>query len=112
MIYLFWILISFGVAYFGDSRKIGFGWALFWSLLLSPIVGFAIVMASDRKGSYEEELARLQGTKKSDVAVPVAPVIMPGSTIADQLGQLKSLLDSGALTQEEYDAAKSKVLSP
>lgn len=49
-IFFIWVLLSFGVAYLGDSRRIGFGWALFWALLLSPLIGFAIVLASERKG--------------------------------------------------------------
>lgn len=112
MIIFLWIVLCFVVGYIGDSRKVGFSGGFLWSLVLSPLVGLVIVLVSDKKKTYEEELARLQGTKKSDAANPVAPVIAPGSTIADQIGQLKALLDSGALTQEEYDAAKAKVLSP
>ena len=35
----------------------------------------------------------------------------PQSTTADELLKYKSLLDSGAITQEEFDAQKSKLLS-
>jgi hypothetical protein len=34
-----------------------------------------------------------------------------GGGITDQLTQLKGLLDSGVLTQEEFDAAKAKALA-
>ena len=107
-IFFIWLLLSFGVGYLGDSRRIGFGWALFWALLLSPLIGFAIVLASERKGTFEEELARIQG--KTPPA-PMLPKAEAGIPIADQITQLKALLDSGALTQEEYEAAKKKLLS-
>jgi hypothetical protein len=42
--------------------------------------------------------------KKTDSAAPAA------SSLADELKKLKDLLDSGALTKEEYDAAKKKLL--
>jgi hypothetical protein len=44
---------------------------------------------------------------ETGVQVPVSPT---GSSMADELLKLKSLLDAGALTQEEYGTAKSRVL--
>jgi len=41
---------------------------------------------------------------------PNAPVIVQQSDKFDQLKKLKDLLDSGALTQAEYDAQKKKLL--
>ncbi len=34
----------------------------------------------------------------------------PSGSVADKLKKLKDLLDSGALTQDEYDAAKKKLI--
>jgi hypothetical protein len=41
-----------------------------------------------------------------------APAAAPaaGGGMADELAKLKSLLDSGALTPDEYEAAKQKVI--
>jgi len=41
---------------------------------------------------------------------PPAAAAPEGGGIADQIAKLKSLLDSGALTQAEYDAAKQSVI--
>ena len=42
---------------------------------------------------------------------PPAAAPAAGGGIAGQLTQLKGLLDSGVLTQEEFDAAKAKALA-
>lgn len=104
---IFWLVLAFVVAYIGDSRRIGFGGALFWSLLLSPIVGFAITMASERKGTFEEELERVQGKPKGPPPPPMSP---QSGDVVERLGKLKEMLESGAITQDEYNAAKKKIL--
>lgn len=35
----------------GNKRKIGFSWAFFWSLFLSPILGIIITLISKEKVS-------------------------------------------------------------
>jgi Short C-terminal domain len=48
------------------------------------------------------------------VAAPPPPEAAPPQAAADpyaQLTELKSLLDSGALTQAEFDAQKQKILA-
>ena len=98
-----WLVLSFGVAYLGDSRRVGFGWSLFWSLVFSPVIGFAVVMASERKGTFEEELARVKGLKNE-------PKPEPAKDVVEKLAQLKALHDAGALSEEEYNKAKAKLL--
>ncbi|MDR2413635.1 MAG: hypothetical protein LBD64_01445 [Odoribacteraceae bacterium] len=44
--FLFWVLICILVARLGIRRKIGFGWALFFCLLFSPIIGLVIILCS------------------------------------------------------------------
>jgi hypothetical protein len=56
-----------------------------------------------------------QAAPEYDAAPPPppapAPAAAPTSSVAEQLTQLKGLLDAGALTQEEFDAEKQKVLA-
>ena len=43
------IILSALVAWMGARRKIGFGWAFFFSLMLSPVVGLIIVLCSRKR---------------------------------------------------------------
>ena len=43
------LLLCFGVASIGFNRRIGFGWALFWSIILGPLIGLIIVLCSGKK---------------------------------------------------------------
>jgi hypothetical protein len=40
-----------------------------------------------------------------------APAAAPGSDLVSQIKQLSDLKEAGALTQEEFDAAKQKLLA-
>ena len=44
-----WVLFCFLASWYGSNRKIGAGWTFFWSLLLSPIIGFIIAAISGEK---------------------------------------------------------------
>jgi hypothetical protein len=44
-------------------------------------------------------------------AAPAAAATAPAGGIAEQLTQLKGLLDAGVLTQQEFEAAKAKALA-
>jgi membrane protease subunit (stomatin/prohibitin family) len=68
-----------------------------------------------QRGDYreEEQEARLQQVEAQQYAAQAPPMPPAGgpTDIAANLAQLKSLLDQGALTQAEFDAAKQKLLS-
>ena len=49
--------------------------------------------------------------QQAPAAAPAAAAAAPAGGIAEQLTQLKGLLDSGVLTQAEFDAAKAKALA-
>lgn len=104
-IFFFWGLLSVIIGMIGSSRKIGFFGALLCSLLLSPIIGGIITLASTSKTQAE----MLNEMKKQSTSQP--PQNGPEKSIADELQKLKVLLDDGSITQEDYDAAKKKLLS-
>ena len=43
------VFVSLLVALLGVNRRIGYGWGLFWCLLLSPIMGLIIILCSGKK---------------------------------------------------------------
>ncbi len=46
-LFMLWIFASLLVAFFGMNRKFGFWGYFFGSLLLSPLLGVVLVLASD-----------------------------------------------------------------
>lgn len=51
MIYVLWLIFAILVGLLGQNRKIGFGMAFFWSILLSPLIGIMIVLISDKNNA-------------------------------------------------------------
>jgi len=48
IIALYIVLIHLVAKYIGEKREIGYGKSVFWSILLSPIIGFIITILSKR----------------------------------------------------------------
>ena len=94
-----------------------------------PLLGAAVVggvayhagkksqQAAYQEDQQNQQIAELQAQQAQQQAPPQAapaPAAAPaaaGGGITDQLTQLKGLLDSGVLTQEEFEAAKAKALA-
>jgi hypothetical protein len=49
IILLFNVLICALIALIGRSRNIGYGWGLFFCLILSPLIGLIIILCSKKK---------------------------------------------------------------
>lgn len=47
--FIMWLGLALLVGVVGKDRKIGFGLAFFWAILLSPIIGLVIALLSDKK---------------------------------------------------------------
>ena len=64
-IFIFWLLLSVLVGVLGGKRKIGFGWAFFWAIILSPLIGLIIALLSapvvepitSREAAYHQQQA-------------------------------------------------------
>jgi hypothetical protein len=61
----------------------------------------------------QQQNAQMQQQMQQQPAPAAAPVAAaaPAGGITEQLTQLKGLLDTGVLTQEEFEAAKAKALA-
>jgi membrane protease subunit (stomatin/prohibitin family) len=91
-----------------------------------PLLGAAVVggvayhvgkkgaQASQQEAEQNQAIADLQAQQAQQQAPPpaaAAPAPAAAGGVTDQLTQLKGLLDSGVLTQAEFEAAKQKVLA-
>lgn len=103
-----WIIGAFIVGIIGANRKIGFGGALFISLLLSPLIGIIITATSktDEDVKMEQEALKIQKEQLDALANQ-----KPSTSIADELKKLADLKESGVITEEEFEAQKQKILS-
>ena len=45
-----YLILCVIIGLLGNKRKIGFGWAFFWSLFLSPVIGLIIAFISKENG--------------------------------------------------------------
>jgi hypothetical protein len=64
-----------------------------------------------REDEQEARLQQLEGQQPAPQYQQPMPAAGGPTDIAANLTQLKGLLDQGALTQAEYDAAKQKLLA-
>ena len=105
---LFWI--------FGDifrSNDLGGGAKTFWVLfvIIIPWIGILVYLIVRGKGMHERQLEQAKEIQRaqSEYIKSVAGSSSPG--VADQIASAKGLLDSGTITQAEFDKLKAKALA-
>lgn len=104
----FWLLITVFSDLFSRHDTSGWakvGWCIF--VLVLPFLGVFIYFIAEGKAMGERAMARAQANQKQtdDYIRSVAG----GS--ADEIARGKELLDSGAITQAEFDQLKAKALA-
>ena len=81
------------------------GWTIF--VILLPYLGVLIYLIANGKGMAERNMAAAQAAQsQTDQYIRS---VAGGS--ADQIAQAKALLDSGAITQAEFEQMKAKALA-
>src|SRR5438034_8437486 len=106
----FWLLITV----FGDvfrRHDIGGGAKTLWLIfvIVLPFLGVFIYLLTQNDGMTQRNLERARGERAQfDEYVREAA---GGGGAAAEIEKAKSLLDSGALTQAEFDAIKQKALA-
>lgn len=94
-----WLIAAAIVAMAGEGRKIGY-WGAFWvSVLLSPLIGLIVALFSDKVEPVRQVHVDLSHMEKAD-----------GPSRVEQLERLAKLKADGALTAEEYDSEKRRIL--
>jgi membrane protease subunit (stomatin/prohibitin family) len=76
-------------------------------------VGHHMATKSQQEAEQNAQIQDLQAQQQQAAAPAAAPAPAPagGGDIASKLAQLKALADQGALTPEEFEQAKQKLLS-
>ena len=105
-----WLLIIVFMDVFRNRESSGLakaGWCIF--VILLPFLGVFIYLIVEGKGMAERRTQEAQAMQASfDSQVKAAAGQGDPTT---QIANAKQLLDSGAITQAEYDALKQKALA-
>jgi hypothetical protein len=83
------------------------GWTAF--VILLPYLGVLVYLIAEGKGMGERKMADMQAAQ-SDFDSYVKTVAAQNDP-AEQIAKAKQLLDSGAITQAEFDSIKQKALA-
>jgi hypothetical protein len=110
--WILWFMLLFTV--FGDlfrRHDIGgwgkTGWVVF--VILLPFLGVFVYLIAESKGMAERNVKQAQASQ-ADMDNYIKSV-SSSSGATGEIAQAKQLLDSGAITQAEYDQIKSKALA-
>ena len=109
-LFFIWIMILFRV--FGDifvSRDLSGGAKAMWCVfvILLPYLGVLIYLIANHDGMADRNLAQVQQQK----AATDEYIRSVSGGAAGEIERAKGLLDSGAITQSEFDSIKAKALA-
>lgn len=94
-----WGIITFALAW----MSFGLSWIVF-PFFANEQYAKSLV----KKGYLNERQEKAQDRSSSSDAPPLTPAL----SVADELGKLASLRGSGVLTDQEFDAQKTRLLKP
>jgi hypothetical protein len=106
----FWILITIFGDLFRDHETSGWakaGWVIF--LFFIPFLGMLIYLIARGQG-MRDRAVKEQADMRQHMDAYVRETAGSGSSV-DQLAKLSELKDKGAVSQDEFDRAKAKLLS-
>ena len=109
-----WIMCLFYI--FGDifrSKDMGGGAKTFWVLfvILIPWLGILVYLIARGKGMHERQLEQMKDVQKAQSEYIKSVAGSSSANAADQIASAKGLLDSGTITQAEFDKLKAKALA-
>lgn len=107
----FWILITVFADIFRRRDASGVTktlWIIF--VIVLPFLGVFIYLISNNEGMAQRNIEKAQA-QQAQMDAYVKSVAGSGGGAAAEIEKAKGLLDSGAITQAEFDAIKSKALA-
>jgi hypothetical protein len=107
----FWLLITVFADLFRRRDISGWGkaaWVIF--VIFLPYLGVLVYLIAQHEGMAERSAQQAQAAQ-SQFDDYVKSVSAGGSGSAAEIHRAKELLDSGAITQAEFDALKAKALA-
>ena len=112
MIVYFMMLFNIIFDIFRDHEMNGFVkaiWLIF--LLFIPLLSMLVYVIARGPGMAKRNQAAAIEAQKAQLAYAKQLVNQSGSTTVDQIADAQKLLDSGAITQAEFDQIKAKALA-
>ena len=108
----FWLLMSVFSDIFRSDDLSGWGKAL-WSIFIVFFVwiGVLVYLIARGKGMQERSLKAMAAQQAAQADYIRSVAAPAGGAAVEQIASAKALLDSGAITQAEYDAIKAKALT-
>ena len=106
----FWLLITVFSDLFRRHDTSGFAkvlWIIF--VIVLPFLGVFIYLIAEHEGMTQRNVERMQAQQQQMDAY-VKSVASSGGAAAE-IEKAKALLDSGAITQAEFDSMKAKALA-
>jgi len=106
----FWILITVFADIFRRRDTSGFSkvlWIIF--VILVPYLGVFVYLIANHDGMAERNIERAQAQQQATDAY-IQSVASSGGAAAE-IEKAKGLLDSGAISQAEFDSIKAKALA-
>jgi hypothetical protein len=107
----FWLLITIFADLFRRKDTSGFVkvlWIIF--VIILPFLGVFVYLIAEHDGMTERNLQRAKDDK-AQFDQYVQSVASSGGGAAAEIEKAKGLLDSGAISQAEFDAIKQKALA-
>src|SRR5262245_54948896 len=105
-----WILITVFVDIFRRKDTSGFSkaaWIIF--VIILPYLGVLIYLIANHDGMADRNMAQMQAQQaRSEEYIKS---VAGGGGAAAEIEKAKGLLDSGAITQAEFDSIKQKALA-
>jgi ABC-type transport system involved in cytochrome bd biosynthesis fused ATPase/permease subunit len=107
----FWLLIAIVSDLFRDHEASGWS-KVIWTILLIvlPFIGILLYLLVRGRGMAHRSAEHNQAMQQQ-VDAQIRAAAGTNASAPEQISQAKALLDSGAITQAEFDSMKAKALA-